>query len=73
MHVHDDHGGFLVGSNNWRGENGAGSEIEASGLAPTDDREAAAILTLQPGKYTAIVEGVAGTTGIGEVEIYNIN
>jgi hypothetical protein len=32
--------------------------------------EAAIIATLPPGNYTAIVTGVANTTGIGLVEVY---
>jgi hypothetical protein len=73
MHVHDNHGGFLAGTNNWRRENNAGSEIEVSGIAPTNDLESAAILTLAPGAYTAVVEGANKTSGIGLVEIYNLN
>jgi hypothetical protein len=35
-------------------------------------RDAAIILTLAPGLYTAVVEGKAGATGIAMVEIYEI-
>ena len=44
-----------------------------SGLAPTDDRESAMILSLQPGNYTAIVRGKDNSTGVGLVEVYNLD
>jgi hypothetical protein len=42
-----------------------------AGLSPT--REAALVLTLPAGAYTAIVETPNGTPGVGIVEIYQIN
>ena len=39
-------------------------------LAPGDPREAATIVTLQPGNYTVIVRGKNNTTGIALVEGY---
>ena len=32
--------------------------------------EAAIVVTLPPGAYTAIVTGVGGTTGVGIVEVF---
>jgi hypothetical protein len=46
--------------------------IEATGLAPTNDKESAVLATLPPGAYTAIVRGVGQTTGIGLVEVYQL-
>jgi uncharacterized delta-60 repeat protein len=63
--------GFLVGSNeNWK--DNQRSDIENTGAAPTDDREAAILAVLQPGNYTAVVRGKNGTTGIGLVEFYGL-
>jgi hypothetical protein len=49
--------------------------IVDSGLAPTDDVESAIIATLPANgnAYTAIVRGVGNSTGIGVVEIYDID
>lgn len=47
------------------------SELRATGLAPTDDREAAMVMTLAPGQDTAILRGRNGT-GIGLVEVYDL-
>ena len=46
------------------------SAIAASGFAPSDPREAAILITLPPGAYTAIVRGVGGGTGVGIVEVF---
>jgi streptogramin lyase len=73
--------GALVASNdNWRVTQPGGAipgdqqaEIQASGLAPTNDQESAIIATLEPGSYTAVLQGVNGSTGIGVVEAYDLN
>jgi hypothetical protein len=46
------------------------SAIGASGFAPSDSRESAILVTLQPGAYTAIVSGAGGTTGMAIVEVF---
>jgi WD40 repeat protein len=48
------------------------TEIEALNLQPSDDRESALVQTLAPGNYTAIVRGAGNTTGVGLVEVYNV-
>jgi hypothetical protein len=48
------------------------TEIEAAGLAPSDDRESVLLETIAPGSYTAIVRGKNGGTGVGLVEVYNV-
>ena len=44
-----------------------------TGLRPTDSRESALLTTLQPGQYTAIVSGKSGTSGVGLVEVYDMD
>jgi hypothetical protein len=39
---------------------------------PADSRDAALVLTLPPGSYTAQVSGVANTVGVALVEIYEL-
>jgi len=58
-------------NDDWRSDQQA--EIIATGLQPSNDAESAIVTTLPPGNYTAIVEGVNGTTGIALVEIYGLN
>jgi tRNA A37 threonylcarbamoyladenosine synthetase subunit TsaC/SUA5/YrdC len=66
--------GNLIRSNdNWR-EAPNRADIEARGLAPQDDREAALLQTLQPGPYTAILRGKPDApNGVALVEIFNVD
>jgi GDSL-like Lipase/Acylhydrolase len=62
----------VVASNdNWRDTQQ--SEIAASGYAPPNDLESAIIATLPPGSYTAVVTGKNGGTGIGLVDLYQLD
>ena len=61
--------GTLVGRNdNWR--DSQEQQLIATGLAPTNNQEAALLLTLPGQSYTMQVSGVNGATGIATVEIY---
>jgi len=48
-------------------------QIIDSTVAPTDPKESAIVATLQPGNYTAIMSGVGSATGIGVVELYDLD
>jgi len=48
------------------------SQIESSGLAPTNAKESAIVQTVAAGQYTAIVRGTNGGTGVGSVEVYQL-
>ena len=66
-------GSFVtVINDNWRDDPMQEALIEATGLAPTNDLEAAIDARLSPGAYTAIVRGNGNTTGVGLVEIYDL-
>jgi hypothetical protein len=69
LELHDSNGATIT-NDNWRSSQQ--TEIEQSGLAPTDDRESAIIRTVPAGNYTAIIRGVGGQTGIGLIEIYDL-
>jgi uncharacterized delta-60 repeat protein len=65
--------GTVIRSNNdWKDDPLQRAAIEAAGLAPGHDEEAALVETVAPGAYTAIVRGSGRTTGVGLVEAYNI-
>jgi hypothetical protein len=51
---------------------GDAAAIAATGSAPSHPLEAALLITLPPGPYTAIVSGVGGTTGVGLVEVFEV-
>jgi hypothetical protein len=70
LELHDKNS--VIGSNDdWKDTQR--TEIEMTGLAPTDDRESAIVQTLNPGAYTAVLRGKGDTTGIGLIEIYDLN
>lgn len=60
-----------ITNDNWKQTQAA--EIEATGIPPTDDLESAIAATLAPGSYTAIVTGSGNTSGVGLVEVYDLN
>ena len=75
LELHDGSGATMAANDNWKTRSDGSSqeaEITATGLKPGDDRESALVQTLPPGNYTAIVRGKGNTTGVGLVEVYNI-
>lgn len=63
--------GSVVTNDNWRDTQEA--EIVASTIPPTNNLESAIVETLAPGAYTAIVRGKNGGTGVGLVEVYDLD
>jgi plastocyanin len=66
----DGNGNVVQNNNDWK--NTQQAAIEATGLAPPNDLEAAILATVAPGHYTAILSGNGGGTGIGLVEVYKL-
>lgn len=71
LELHDSSGAVIATNDNWRDTQQA--ELQASGLAPTNDLEAAMAVTLPAGAYTAIIRGKGNTTGVGLIEVYDLN
>lgn len=69
--VYDSNGAALASNNDWQ-DGVYASDISSIGLAPTDPLESAIILHLPAGAYTAIVSGANGETGLGLVEVYDL-
>jgi len=79
LELHDGTDALIASNNNWVATIIGGiitsdqvAAIRASGYAPGDPRESAMIVNLPPGNYTAIVRGVANTTGIALAEVYDL-
>jgi hypothetical protein len=68
--LHGPDGSLIVGNDNWKDTQQA--DIENTMLAPTNAREAAIVAILQPANYTTVLRGKNGTTGIGVVEMYDL-
>lgn len=71
LELHDSAGGVIFSNDNWRDTQE--TAIGATGLPPNDDREAAILATLQPGAYTAILQGKNSTTGNALIEAYDLD
>lgn len=68
LELRDQNGAILRENDDWKTTQQ--SELQATGLQPTNDLEAALLHTLPPGQYTAQVRGKPEGTGIGVVEVY---
>jgi hypothetical protein len=71
LELHDGTGAVVIGNDDWKIPQE--TAIAATGLAPGNDHESAILLTLQPGPYTVIESGKNGTSGVGLVEVYDLD
>jgi hypothetical protein len=76
LELHNGNGDKIATNDNWKiddkTQQSQQAAIQATGLAPKDDRESAILIELAPDSYTAILAGKGGTSGNGVVEIYNV-
>ena len=72
VEVHGASGELLATNDNWRDDPNRQHVID-SGLAPTNDLESALWTIIDPGAYTVIVRGKDDATGIGLVEVYDLD
>jgi hypothetical protein len=75
LELHNGSGTTIASNDNWKTRPDGTSqqaEIQATTIPPTKDLESALVATLAPGNYTAIVRGKNNTTGVGLVEVYNL-
>ena len=80
LELHNGSGALIASNDDWQTTILGGiitsnqvSDIQNSGHAPTVASESAIIADLQPGNYTAIVQGVNNTTGVALVEVYDLD
>jgi hypothetical protein len=71
LELHRSNGSLITSNDNWKDTQQAA--IQATGVPPKNDLESAIVATLAPGAYTAIVSGKNATSGIGLVEVYDLN
>ena len=69
LELHDD-AALLASNDDWR--ESQESQIIATTLAPSDNRESAIVAYLDPGTYTAVVNGKNGNSGVSIVEVYDL-
>ncbi len=68
LQLRDQNGVIVRENDDWQSDQKA--ELEATGLQPSDPKESAMIVTIQPGQYTAQVRGKPEATGIGVVQVF---
>jgi hypothetical protein len=71
LELHGGGGFSTITNNNWRDTQE--TEIQATGIAPSEDLESAIVAMLPPGAYTAIVRGSNSGTGVGLIDAYDLN
>jgi uncharacterized delta-60 repeat protein len=60
-------------NDNWRDDPLQAKAILATGLAPSRDLDSAIDAYLQPGSYTAVVRGKDNSSGVGLIEVYDLD
>ena len=62
--------GFASGGR--RTSSSAGTAVGAFDLSSATSKDAATLITLQPGVYSPKASGVGGTTGVALIEVYEV-
>lgn len=70
LELHDSTGAVVASNDNWKDTQE--TAIKATTIPPSNPSEAAIVSDLAPGAYTAIVRGNGDTTGVGLVEVYDL-
>ncbi|MEY2577223.1 MAG: hypothetical protein QOI49_47 [Verrucomicrobiota bacterium] len=70
LELYDASGNLLATNNDW--QQTQPQALRDANLALSNDLEAAILFTLAPGAYTAILRGNGNATGIGLVEVYDL-
>lgn len=66
-------GSLLFQNDNWQDDPKQAAQLTDLGLAPQNSNESGIVATLLPDAYTAVLVGRNQGTGIGLVEIYDVN
>ncbi len=72
IEVHGPSGQLIATNDNWK-EATTSQQITDSGLAPSNDLESALWGVIDPGAYTVILKGKDGESGVGSVEVYDLD
>jgi hypothetical protein len=70
LQIEDQNGTIVIQNDNWQSDPTQKQELENTGLQPSNNLEAAVLITLQPGQYSALVRGKPEATGTGVVQVY---
>jgi PKD repeat protein len=70
LELHNGNGTTIATNDNW--QDTQKTEIEQTGIPPTNVKESAIVSSLPPDTYTAIVRGANNGVGNAVVEVYNL-
>src|SRR5438067_577765 len=80
LELHDASGAVIARNDNWQTTQIGGvitasqaTDIQGSGIAPSNPAESAMIVSLAAGSYTVIVRGANNGSGMGLVEAYDLD
>ena len=71
LELHDSSGQVIATNDNWVDAPNKQAIIDTT-IPPSNNLESAILMSLSPGSYTATVRGANNTTGIGLVEVYDL-
>ena len=72
IELRDATGALLVANDNWLDADYWSRRLIELGLAPTNDLESGIPIVLAPGAYTAVLAGKNQSSGVGLIEIYDV-
>jgi hypothetical protein len=73
LELHGPAGFSTITDDNWRDDPLQAFQIEATGIAPTNELESAIDASLNPGSYTAVVRGKSNASGVALIELYDLD
>ena len=73
LELRDGSNALILANDDWQTNSAQAAELTALGLALPDPKESGLVVMLQPGAYTAVLAGKNQTTGLGLVEVYDVN
>ncbi len=73
LELHGTDGSLIRQNDDWQEDPAQAAHLNSLGLGLPDPKESGMFATLDPGSYTAVLAGKNQTTGIGLVEMYDVN
>ncbi len=71
LELHDSSGALVTANDDW--QETQREALIATTIPPTNDHDSAIVRSVNPGAYTAVLAGKGATTGIGLVEVYDLD
>jgi hypothetical protein len=73
LELRDVNGTLVMANDDWLNDPAQAAELASVHLEPRSPLESAFVVMLPKGAYTALLSGVNNSTGVGVVEIYDLN